>query len=262
MKEPNWNAVTAVSTLVMAIATIGVLTFAVVQIQELREEANIKTLTEQVTKFEGDRFTAIRRSLAAQRMDVKQQRLKKLDPENPPDEMLDELNFCDDLGLLTRRGALNRHDVWSEVGYWLFPLYGDARPYIDQSRKDSPAGYDECVYLIEQISPIEMREDASSEDHRAKTIFMASIRQKQRLSRVKQHKKARDGHRSSSATLIRMDTTELLFQIDSEIATLQQARALLVGQDGHRSVPGPKPTKKTARKRTMSAEGRAHLVAG
>jgi hypothetical protein len=32
MKEPNWNAVTAISTLAMALATIGVLIFAVVQI--------------------------------------------------------------------------------------------------------------------------------------------------------------------------------------------------------------------------------------
>jgi hypothetical protein len=165
MREANWNAVAAISTLVMALATIGVLAFAVVQIHELREEAKIKTLTEQLDKFEGERFTAIRRSLATKRMDIKQQRLVKLDLGNVPDEMLDELNFCDDLGLLTHRGALNPHDVWSEFGYWLFPLYTDARPYIDDSRKDSPASFDECGYLLDVIRPIEKREDASSEDH-------------------------------------------------------------------------------------------------
>ena len=53
-----------------------------------------------------------------------------------------------------------------------------------------------------------------------------------------------------------MDTTQLLSSIDSEIATLQQARALLAGQDG-RVRPGRKPGKK----RTMSAAARARIGA-
>jgi hypothetical protein len=57
-----------------------------------------------------------------------------------------------------------------------------------------------------------------------------------------------------------MNTSELLSAIDSEIATLQQVRDILSGQDGHRIKPGPKPGKKAA-KRTMSAEGRARIAA-
>ena len=79
--------------------------------------------------------------------------------------MLDELNLCDHIGLLTHRGALNRQDVWSEFGYWLFPLYTDARSVIDSSRKDSPATFRECIWLLDVIRPIEAKEDASSEDH-------------------------------------------------------------------------------------------------
>lgn len=54
-----------------------------------------------------------------------------------------------------------------------------------------------------------------------------------------------------------MDTTELLSAIDSEIATLQRARALLAGQDGFRPMPGRKPGKK----RKISAAGRARIAA-
>jgi hypothetical protein len=54
-----------------------------------------------------------------------------------------------------------------------------------------------------------------------------------------------------------MDTTELLSAIDSEIATLKQARALLSGQDGHVR-PTAKPAKK---KHTMSAEARERIAA-
>jgi len=53
-----------------------------------------------------------------------------------------------------------------------------------------------------------------------------------------------------------MDTAQLLSSIDSEIARLKQARALLTSQDGQiRS--GRRP----GRKRTMSAEARARIAA-
>lgn len=54
-----------------------------------------------------------------------------------------------------------------------------------------------------------------------------------------------------------MNTTELLLAIDSEIATLQHARALLAGRDGIRPTPGRKPGKK----RKISAAGRARIAA-
>ena len=54
-----------------------------------------------------------------------------------------------------------------------------------------------------------------------------------------------------------MNTSELLSAVDSEIATLKQARAMLAGQDGFRIKPGPKPGKK----RIMSAEGRERIAA-
>src|ERR1035438_3034891 len=55
-----------------------------------------------------------------------------------------------------------------------------------------------------------------------------------------------------------MNTSELLSAIDSEIATLNQARALLAGQDGFRVVRNTKPAKK---RHKMSAEGRARIGA-
>src|ERR1035438_5932407 len=54
-----------------------------------------------------------------------------------------------------------------------------------------------------------------------------------------------------------MDTTALLSFIDSEIARLQDARALLAGQDGHTSRK-VKPAKKPS---TMSAAVRARIGA-
>jgi topoisomerase IA-like protein len=48
----------------------------------------------------------------------------------------------------------------------------------------------------------------------------------------------------------------MLSSVDSEISRLQQARALLAGQDRH-----VRPGRKPGKKHTMSAEGRARIVA-
>jgi hypothetical protein len=61
----------------------------------------------------------------------------------------------------------------------------------------------------------------------------------------------------NGGTLFGMDTTELLSAIDSEIARLQEARALLAGQDGHGAPRGKKP----AKKHIMSAEARKRIGA-
>jgi topoisomerase IA-like protein len=54
-----------------------------------------------------------------------------------------------------------------------------------------------------------------------------------------------------------MNIAELLSSVDSEIARLQEARALLAGQDGHSARRGKKP----AKKHKMSAAGRAAIAA-
>jgi hypothetical protein len=56
--------------------------------------------------------------------------------------------------------------------------------------------------------------------------------------------------------MFRMNTTELVSSIDSEISRLQKARALLSGQDGH-----VRRGRKPGKKRTMSADARARIGA-
>jgi hypothetical protein len=62
-----------------------------------------------------------------------------------------------------------------------------------------------------------------------------------------------------------MDTTQILTRLDEEIARLQQVRALLTGESTKRK-PGRPSTQAAkvalpAKKRTMSAEGRARIAA-
>jgi hypothetical protein len=55
-----------------------------------------------------------------------------------------------------------------------------------------------------------------------------------------------------------METTEILKEIDAEIARLQQVRALLGG--GGNGIPSPF-AQKARKKHTMSAAGRARIAA-
>jgi len=57
-----------------------------------------------------------------------------------------------------------------------------------------------------------------------------------------------------------MSLTDLLSSIDSEIAALQQVRALLAGQNGHVQ-SGKKPGRKPGKRSTMSAAARARIGA-
>jgi hypothetical protein len=64
-----------------------------------------------------------------------------------------------------------------------------------------------------------------------------------------------------------MDTTEIIAQIDSEIARLEEAKSILSGTTatttGAKRGPKPKnaPTPITTKRRTLSPEARARIVA-
>jgi hypothetical protein len=135
------------------------------QLADARDAAKIQHLVDEETRFDSPSLLKSRKGLAAKRMDTVHETLRHLDVDNPPPEMWDLVNYCEHVGFLTRRGYLDVHDVWSELGYWLQNVYADARPVIDASRKVSPASMTECSWLIEAMSPIEAREDAGVEDH-------------------------------------------------------------------------------------------------
>jgi hypothetical protein len=160
-----YERITSFSSLVIAISGVVALIIAGLHIHELREEARVLHLTEFVREFDNPPFSSVRKNLALKRIDKVEERLRPLDLEDPPGELYDALDFCVDIGLLTERGYLNRHDVWSEFGYWLFVIYADARPLLDAEQKKGPAAFTECSKLVESIRPIEIREDAGALEH-------------------------------------------------------------------------------------------------
>lgn len=169
-----WEAITAISSAVLAAVGLLALIFTWRQLTEMREESRtqiaemraetqVQHLTALIDKYDSSDRVAIRKTLAEKRVDKKAERLRKLDPDDPPAELDEELAFCDDIGLLTDRGYLDRHDVWNAFGQWLFFLREDSREYLDSL--GSPADYAECKKLVDSIIPIEDKEGGSTYDH-------------------------------------------------------------------------------------------------
>ena len=162
----DWAAVSARATVASAIISLIALVGAACalyytknQIEDYRKESQAQNLIQKVQEFDNPRYKTVRRELAETRLNRPQGVLKKLDVDDAPVQMSDELSFCNDLGILTRHGALSAYDVWGEFSYWLLPLYADAQPLIKADQKDAPASWSNCIYLVEQVRKVDEQED-------------------------------------------------------------------------------------------------------
>jgi hypothetical protein len=166
----SWDAVTAISTAASAVISLVVLYVAVRtlrytanQIEDYRKESQAQNLIQKVQEFDSPQYKALRKGLAEKRLNHSQGTLKELDVDDAPVEMFDELSFCNDLGILTRHGALSAYDVWGEFSYWLFPFYADAERLIKADQRDAPASWSNCVDLMEQVRKVDEQEDAGKQ---------------------------------------------------------------------------------------------------
>lgn len=174
-KANPWERFLAISTAAGALGALLAVLVAVVladgqikegrasveaQLKETRDEAKVEHLVDETVRFNQLPLALSRVALAKQRLDEENKTLKPLDAENPPTEMWDVLNECDQLGLLTRRGYLDVGDVYSALGYYLLNFYADAEPAVLADRKEYPNSESECTWLIEQMKPLEIKYDA------------------------------------------------------------------------------------------------------
>jgi len=169
-----WERILAISTAIAALGSLVAILLAVylangqikegrasleAQLKETRDEAKVEHLVDEVVRFNQPPLALSRVALAKARLDEKHKTVLPLDAENPPTEMWDVLNECDQVGILTRKGYLDVGDVYDELGYWLLNFYADAEPAVLADRKQYPASEKDCTWLIEQLKPLEMKYD-------------------------------------------------------------------------------------------------------
>jgi len=173
-KANPWERVLAISTALGALGSLIAILIAVIlangqikegraaleaQLKEIRDEAKVQHLVDETVRFNQPPLALSRVALAKERLDEKHQSVLPLDVENPPSEMWDVLNECDQVGILTRKGYLDVADVYDELGYWLLNFYADAEPAILADRKQYPTSEKDCTWLVEEMKPLEVKYD-------------------------------------------------------------------------------------------------------
>jgi hypothetical protein len=167
------SALTAFSTLLLFVAGAGALIFAnrqiqearelaKIQLQESREQAKIQHLVELVQQFDQPPMVDFRKSLADKRLDAKHKILLPLNPGKAPYEMSDVLGFFEHMSRLEEQGYLDKYDIWDEFSDSMFPLYADARPYIDSQQKQDKEEYAGFTRLMKEMSQIEAEKEGGT----------------------------------------------------------------------------------------------------
>jgi hypothetical protein len=165
-KESNgWDKTTAISSAALAVIAIATLWFAWKQIKEFRGEAQIQHLAEVVHEFDDGPIDKKLSSLAKIRVDADKDVLRPLDGNDAPGEMYDIANFFEYIGLLTKRGYLDKDDVWDNFSYYLFDFYADARPMIEAEQKKDADTFSDLTWLMDQMRTIEDQKHGGRQSH-------------------------------------------------------------------------------------------------
>jgi len=96
-------------------------------------------------KFNNDSFKKLRRVAAKNIM------------KNNFKEAEDVFDFFETLGLLLRKGALDKEMVWNTFFYWIHHYWITGIDYITKEQRDDPPTWEDFEYLHEQVIKVEKK---------------------------------------------------------------------------------------------------------
>lgn len=139
----DYNALTAWAAVVAAAVAV----YAIwAESRRSRFALGIDLLLRLEADFGNDRMLTARR-LAS----------KALRSDDPSDAD-DVLDFFEMIGLLVRRGALDKYVVWHNFFYWIHRYYLSAQDYITAIQKEDPTIWADLVELHRSLVLIEKKE--------------------------------------------------------------------------------------------------------
>jgi hypothetical protein len=145
----NWEALTAIGTLLLAAIGALTLVFVRTQIKDFRKESRVKRIVELVEQFECDPMATYRRDLAVRR--IAGGTVESLDVVNPPPEMHSVMNFFEHMGYLLEGGYLSLEDVTVEFHYWILHLWADTQRLIAVEQTENPIYYEFFKKMVHQL---------------------------------------------------------------------------------------------------------------
>lgn len=158
-----------IGTWALVVIGAAALWYARGQIMESHDQARIQHLNELVQQFdESPRMIEARRNLARSRIDEQHESLRPMRPDDPPDDIYTLLNFFEHMGLLERRGYLDKQDVWDEFGFYLFAFNADAQPVIAEDQKtEGAAVWENFTHMMSALQEVDTQRNREYESHTA-----------------------------------------------------------------------------------------------
>jgi hypothetical protein len=148
----SWDAITAISTGALAIIAFAALIYAKKQLDAFHQENQISHLIDLVNQFSAEPIVTLRKQLASARLDGSfHLTIKNLDPQKPPYQLHEILNFFEHMGYLLDGNYITLEGVSTEFHYWIFRLWDDAKPLIDLDRRENPVYYKHLTKMVDRL---------------------------------------------------------------------------------------------------------------
>jgi hypothetical protein len=144
----DWIAITAVGTWALVLATWWMVWK---QSQTSRNELKVKLQMSLEDRFESSAMIAKRKRLAAQLL------------MNAPHEQIQEdiMNFFESVGVLLRRGYLDKEMAWVGFGYYGIRWWNACKDYILEERRRKGGDqtiFAEFQYLVDKLYEVETKQ--------------------------------------------------------------------------------------------------------
>ena len=139
------EVVTASFTAVIGITGVVALIYARTQLKESRRQAQIQHLVNFVRDFANEPMVTYR-VCAAQ---------KWLRGDKASSELVEVINFFEEVGLLVNRGYLDPEDTWEMFSDTVFPLFNGCEISIRDDQRDDPNTFTNFVALYNALAKVE-----------------------------------------------------------------------------------------------------------
>lgn len=135
----------------LAVVALVALVLAWQQLRQSREQTKVAHLLDLEARFTSSPILDLRAALAK----------KKVKGEEEPAELYDVLDFFETVGLLVKRGYLDKGDVWETFGYDVLHICADSKESIEKMQQDDPPVYSHFIALAAAVRAIEASHDGA-----------------------------------------------------------------------------------------------------
>jgi hypothetical protein len=148
------DVITAFFTAVIGITGVVALIYAHTQLKESRKQAQIQHLVNFIRDFVNEPMVTYRVCAAQQ----------WLQGNHTSSELVEVINFFEEVGLLVNRGYLDPEDTWEMFSDTVFPLFDGCKVSIREDQRSDANIFTNFVALYSALAKVEKRRNGKAYD--------------------------------------------------------------------------------------------------